>query len=171
METFSINRLSQLTGVDRRTLGKYLADFAPDKKSDKREEYSFKTAAIALSAMPSWKVANKETGEGETDPDRLDPKDRKDWYDAENKRLTYLEKCRELIPVDEVRATVAEAFKIVAFSLDTLPDRVEHEVGLHDDQLKVFLKSVDDARQSLARNLQEFLDPDGEFIEDLPDDQ
>jgi len=158
METFSQNRLAELTGVDRRTLKKYLAKYAPDKKSDTREEYSFKTAAIALSAMPSWKVSDSKGAE--TDPAKMEPKDRKDWYDAENKRLSYESSLRELIPVAEVREVVAEAFKIVTFALDTLPDRIEHQVGLQPDQLKVFLGSVDDARQSLAQNLQEFLEED-----------
>lgn len=160
METFSINRLAELTAVDRRTLKKYLSKYAPDKKSDTREEYSFKTAAIALSAMPSWKAEDAKGGE--TDPAKMDPKDRKDWYDAENKRLAYESALRELIPVDEVRETVAEAFKIVVFALDTLPDRIEHEVGLQADQLKVFLGSIDDARQSLAHNLQKYMEGEDE---------
>lgn len=164
METFSVNRLAQLTGVDRRTLIKYLVGYAPDKKSAKREEYSFKTVAIALSVMPSWKVKGVDAGGIENDPDKMDPKDRKDWYDAENKRLAYEKHCGELIPAEEVRDVVAEAFKMLVFALDTLPDRVEHEVGLQPDQLKVFLASVDDARQSLAHNLQHFLDPDGEEV-------
>jgi len=163
METFSINKLSELTGVDRRTLKKYLGKYAPDKKSDTREEYSFKTAAVALSAMPSWGVENSESGE--TDPTKMDPKDAKDWYDAQNKRLTYESSLRELIPVTEVREVVAEAFKIVVFALDTLPDRIEHEVGLQADQLKVFLGSIDDARQSLAHNLEEYLEVEDNQID------
>lgn len=160
METFSITRLSELTGVDRRTLKKYLSKYAPDKKSATREEYSFKTTAVALSAMPSWKAEGP--AEGENDPTKMDPKDAKDWYDAQNKRLTYETSMGELIPVTEVREVVAEAFKIVTFALDTLPDRVEHEVGLQADQLKVFLGSIDDARQSLALELDRYLDPEDE---------
>jgi len=164
METFSINRLHQLTGVDRRTLTKYLANVTADKKSDTREEYTFKTVAIALSAMPSWHV--DDATEAETDPRKMIPKDAKDWYDSQNKRLAYETSLGELIPVGEVRETVAEAFKIVVFALDTLPDRVEHEVGLQADQLKVFLGSIDDARQSLAHSLDKFLSAD-----DDPEDE
>jgi len=157
METFSINRLGQLTGVDRRTLKKYLAKYAPDKKSATREEYTFKTASIALSAMPSWKTAD-DTKEGESDPSKMDPKDRKDWYDAENKRLAYEASTRQLIPTGEVREVVAESLKILAFALDTLPDRLEHEVGLQADQLKPMLHVLDDARQSLAHNLEKYFE-------------
>lgn len=158
METFSLNKWSDLSGVDRRTLKKYLAKYAPDKKSGTREEYNFKTVATALSAMPSWRT--KETKGGESDPSKMDPKDRKDWYDAENKRLAYEAALGELIPVEEVRETVAEAVKILVFALDTLPDRIEHKVGLQADQLKVCISTIDDARQSLAHELSKYLEDD-----------
>ena len=165
METFSQNRWCELSGVDRRTMKKYLENFAPDKKAGKREQYTFKTVAMALSAMPSWKIQDK-SGATEVDPNKLDPADRKNWYEAENKRLAYEEKVGELIPSEEVRTTVAEAIKIVVFALDVLPDKLEHEVGLATDQMRICLAAVDEARQSIAQELEAYLTIDTQEIED-----
>ena len=172
METFSINRLAELTGVDRRTVKKYLSNYAPDKSVGKREEYTIKTLCRALAPLLGdgpTRRGGDDSEEGGRDPSAMDPKDQKDWYDAQNKRIDYEAKCRKLIPADEVLKVVSETAKILVFGLDTVSDRIELEVGLAPDQRRVFMEQMDESRYNISHELGRYLR--GELPEEFEEEE
>jgi len=68
--------------------------------------------------------------DGEKDPEAMAPKDRKDWYDGELRRLQLLIEKGELVPSTDVRDRLSEVFKTIKAFLQTLADVLERDVGL-----------------------------------------
>lgn len=81
------------------------------------------------------------------------PKDRKDWYDSELRRLEYEQKTGVLVAADDMRTTVAEALKPVMLGLETLTDVVERDAGLTPEQATVIQREIDRMRDALYRDL------------------
>ena len=143
-----------LGGVDRKTVDKYLKEIDPDDEKGSHPKWYIRTVVKAMLPYLNRKYAFDQPGD--IDPDRLEPKDRKDHYDAENKRLAYESSMRTLIPVEEVRGSFSGACKVFATSLDNLPDILKKEAGLTDEQYDVLNVSLDEAREKMFFDLSEY---------------
>lgn len=151
---WSINRIAQCFGMARDTVTRKLRNAgvpAAGKRSG-HPVYALRDVAPALFADSVGYTGGED---GEQDPNRMPPKDRKDWYDSENKRLKYEQDIGQLIPADDVAAALAETFKKIALSLDTMVDVIERDAGLDGKQLEVMQRIIDNARATLAGELQE----------------
>lgn len=142
---FSINRLSQVTGMARNTITARVHGIKPAGIRNGHPVYSMRDVGPALYG-----------GEGSinvTDPKDLAPKDRKDYYDSELKRLAYEQDLKQLLKAEDVRAEWAEALKQIMLSLDTLVDVIERDAGLTPEQASILQRVIDKQRDQLYRQL------------------
>lgn len=100
------------------------------------------------------------------DPEQMEPKERKDWYQSENERLKLEKEQRKLVPVDEVVFVYSSMRKAVVQVLETIPDILERDCGLTPHAVGMVQKSIDDLRYTLqektyAACAAELMDNDG----------
>jgi hypothetical protein len=98
---------------------------------------------------------------GNVDPERMDPYRRKAYLDGELNRLTLEQKAGRLLPVEELQAEEARAFKILARFAETAPDRLERDGVLSGPALLRFEEVLAAAMSELADELSRRDAPDG----------
>lgn len=116
--------------IDRRTVDKVIKDVVPSGTVSGSPVYRMKDVAPKFAAY----MGGGQVGEV-SDPEKLDPKSRKDWYDGEDKRLTIETKKRELIPVKEMGDALAMVFDSLKTFVVTLPDVLERDCDLNKEQV------------------------------------
>ncbi len=140
---WSISRLAESFGMDRRTVTKRLreASVGPSGQRDGHDVFSLATAAAALvgRAMP----------EGGVDPRELPPLERRAFYQSENERLKVEMTTGSLVPAAEVESDYAGLVKTVAQFFDTLPDVLERDCALTGEQVLRVQEACDRVRQSM----------------------
>lgn len=101
-------------------------------------------------AAPALLDKGSASGGGEEfDPRELPPKERKDWFNSEESRLSVETKARRLIPAAEVEVEYAELVKGLVQFLDTLPDVLERRADLTPEQAVAIGEVIGDQRQAL----------------------
>ncbi len=113
------------------------------------EVYSFKDAAQRLCKPPADIIERVL---------RMHPNDlpkmlAKEWWMAENQRLTYMERKKDLWPTKEVIELAGDAFKTMRLSLMLITDAVEREAGLDDKQREVITRLVYSALEDMREKL------------------
>ncbi|ELO4939281.1 DUF1441 family protein [Escherichia coli] len=83
------------------------------------------------------------------DPSRMEPKERKDWFQSENERIKLEKEQRKLIPVDEVVIVYSSMRKAVVQVLETIPDILERDCALTPQAVGVVQHAIDDLRYTL----------------------
>lgn len=63
------------------------------------------------------------------DPEEMTPQDRKAWYDSEMVRRKLLASDRELLSLDDVESSLAQAYEIISNTLIVIPQRVAEAGG------------------------------------------
>ena len=108
----------------------------------------------------------------ETDPSKMKPADRRVHYQAEDlKEAAELKKRKNelesgaVIAAVEVERALAEAFKVIALLLDTLPDIIERDGMLAPSDIPSIITLLDGAREQLANDLSKFSDEVAEINE------
>jgi len=93
----------------------------------------------------------------ENEPNKMKPADRRTHYQAEDLKQAALLKqrkndleSRELLPSYEVQTCLAEAFKKVALTLDTLPDALERDGFIGSPDVEGTVALIDVTRTKLA---------------------
>ncbi|MGL4508400.1 MAG: DUF1441 family protein [Aeromonas sobria] len=89
------------------------------------------------------------------DPDKMDPKSRKEFFQGENERLKFQTNTKELIPSGEHRDNVAVTIKAVVSFFDSLPDKMERERIFTPEQLEILEQYCDTQRNLLFAELME----------------
>ncbi|UIN00033.1 DUF1441 family protein [Yersinia ruckeri] len=84
------------------------------------------------------------------DPNKMDPKDRKDWFDSEKGRIWLEKELRHLIPHNEVISVYSSIAKSALQVLETLPDRLERDAALSPAAVLVTQSIIDSVRDDLA---------------------
>jgi phage terminase Nu1 subunit (DNA packaging protein) len=114
-----------------------------------------------LRALAEWRYGRNATGtatEGDIDPDALDPKARLDWYRGTRERTRHQQEIGELIEAETFRTELSAVLKIVAATLEDLPDRLEREAGLPGAAVEVAIRVVDDLRERMFKRIVEVAD-------------
>lgn len=106
---------------------------------------------LDILALAEWRFTG---GAGVADDDiPQTPRERKDWYDSELKRLQFEKETGLLIASDDMRTTVAEALQPVMLGMETLTDVVERDAGLTPEQATIIHREVDRMREALYLDL------------------
>ena len=148
---FSISRLAVMFGHTRETIGRKLKETGV-KPCGKHNGYPIYNLRDVAEFTGGSYVAD-QTPFDQCDPDKLPPKDRDSWYSSENKRLNFQEKEGSLLDKNAVQETVAEVFKKVALTFDTLADVMERDVGVTPEQIDKINEVCDNIREELVASI------------------
>jgi hypothetical protein len=95
-----------------------------------------------------------------TDPDDMAPADRRLHYQAEDLKQAAQIKARrneiesgQLLEAGSVERVLAQAFKVLALTLDTLPDLLERDGLIQTSDVERIVEIVDNSRAQLAGDL------------------
>jgi hypothetical protein len=92
----------------------------------------------------------------ENDPDKMSPRNRKDWYDGENKKRDLMIRDGLLIPVQNHEREMSLVIKQFINFLDTFGDVLERDAGIGPEVLDKVQGSVDSQREILFHSLTKF---------------
>lgn len=96
------------------------------------------------------------------DPNKMTPKERKNWFDSEKGRFWLEKEMKQVVPLPEVRQQMAAIVKAITQVLEVWPDKLERDKGWSADQLNEAQDVVDEVRILLVKAIQETADDDGE---------
>ena len=145
----TINWLAGAFRLDRKTVKKRLGTLSPKQKKSTGDLYDLEQAASFL-VKPQFDI--KEYMK-KMNPNELPPMLRKEYWEAENKRVSYEERAGELWPTDSVVAVFAEAFKLIKNQVQVWVDDIERDAGLTPEQYKSLTVRVDGLREELFKTL------------------
>ncbi|MGQ8887151.1 DUF1441 family protein [Serratia ureilytica] len=141
----NINQLAAMTGLHRQTVASRLADVPlAEGSNEKKKLYQITDVIRILMDAPASPSAEHQ------DPDKMTPKERKDWFDSEKGRLWLEKEMRQVIPASDVRYQMAAVMKAVTQALETWPDKLERDRGWTPDQITEAQSVVDEIRELLA---------------------
>jgi len=146
---WSLNQLSKAFGCARETVAARLHGLKP---ADKRRGFNVYHIADAARAILE---AETPTFENIEDPDKLPPRDRLDWYKAENEKTKCLREAGDLIPAGDVAKEFARTVKACVMTLETLPDLLEMKCSVSPETVLVIESECDTARANLSNMLEE----------------
>lgn len=141
----NISQLSAVTGLHRQTVASRLANIPTAPGSNEKNKLYFLIDVIrALMETTASPVSERQ------DPNKMPPKERKDWYQSENERVKLEESTRQLIPEAEVVAVYSSMTKAVVQVLETIPDLLERDCALSPQAVSHVQNVIDDLRFTLA---------------------
>lgn len=108
-----------------------------------------------LRDVAEWRYAGTSAHDPDevTDPESMPPRDRKDWYDGEEKRIRVEKERGTLVSADIYREEMSRVLKEIAITLETLPDVLERKCNLSPDAVLIMQKILDDQRTQLANRI------------------
>lgn len=145
---WNLTRISEAFGLSRDTVRKRLRE-AGVQPADKRGN----APVYRLSDVGPALFANEMTMNSEYTPDKMAPKDRKEWFQSENERVKFQTNVGDLIPVGQHRDDLAFVFKKVGSFFDSLPDKMERQRMFTPEQLVALERAGDDLREMLYQQL------------------
>ena len=108
---------------------------------------------IDILEVAEWRFSGRADNNGEIDPERLTPSDRKAWYEGEARRRDLQERDRELIPAIEVEQAIRTAFAAIGQSLRSIPDNLERRIGISPAVAEQIEEILDEEMTALADRL------------------
>lgn len=145
------NTLCEFFGVNLSTVDAWIRkDIPAIQRGRKGAPWVFDLRAVA-----EWYFSSPagETEDGETDPERMDPRDRKDWYDGEAKRRAIAKEAAELMTIEDYMEGQSMLLKEIAASLETLPDLLERRCNLKPDAIMLVREVLDGHRTEVANRM------------------
>lgn len=145
---WTINSLSEELGVDRASLARKLRDLEP-KDSKLRSN----GAAVKYYELTDVLDHLNNGGKSSKNPDEMPPKDRLDWYKGNREKKRDQQEAGDLIPAATMERTLADALKIVAVTLEALPDVLERDCGIDGKTVTKAQEVIDRLREDLHERL------------------
>ena len=133
--------------MSRNTVSKRLREknVQPSSKQSGSFVYHLKDAGPALFASEGGVSVGAFS-----EPDKMPPNMRKDWFQSENERVKLEKSLGLLCDSEDVARNLALQAKAVIQVLETLPDILERDCGLQPNQVMKVQRSIDDLRDNLA---------------------
>lgn len=142
---FNINQLAGMTELHRQTVANRLKDVPLAPGSNQKNKLYLLTDVIKILMTQPMSEAG-----GHQDPNKMTPKERKDWFDSEKGRIWLEKELRHLIPHNEVISVYSSVAKSALQVLETLPDRLERDAALSPAAVLVTQTIIDSVRDDLA---------------------
>lgn len=143
--------------IDRKRITRLITGISPDGQVN--DQYD---GWYLITVIPVIYGLNKEgKEEGRTNPDKMDPKSRKDWYDGTDTKIKLEEKTSLVIPAEEVRRGMATLANDIVQEFEKLPQLFEHDCGFDADVIQIARDAVDRVRM-MAKHATNFLDQLGD---------
>lgn len=153
---WNITRLAEAFGLHRDTVRKRLKEnqVKPVKKSKGVDLYALSDIGPAL-----FSAEATNQSEDDYDPNKMVPKDRKDFFQSERERLKYETEIGELIPDGDYRLDLAATLKYLVSAFESLPDNLERRYKMSPEALEYIEAWADESRTYLYHGLLE-VEPD-----------
>lgn len=150
VKSFTINSLATELGMDRRALTRKLQGLTPAESIAKgaRTEHRYRLADVVAHL-----IARATPERSAADPDQMTPKDRLDHFRAERERTKHMEEAGQLIRAADYERALSSALKIVAVTLESLPDVLERDAGIDGAAVERCQIVIDRVREDLYRQL------------------
>ncbi|ACF89789.1 DUF1441 family protein [Salmonella enterica subsp. enterica] len=144
---WSIAKIAEAFALDRKAVKRKLLDANIPVANTIRGNpvYNLRDVGPALFGSPA-----SADPDDIHDPSKMEPKDRKDWFQSENERVKLEVSTRQLVHGDEVREQLSCIVKAVTQVLDTWPDKLERDKGWNVAQIDEAQSMVDELRDTLA---------------------
>ncbi|HCB8126564.1 TPA: DUF1441 family protein [Escherichia coli] len=144
----NINQIASLTDLHRQTVAARLSGvpLAPGS-NPKLKLYSVVDILTTL--------LTRTTDPAKINVDELLPTDRKAWFQSERERLKFEIETATLIPASDVTREFATMAKAVVQVLETLPDILERDCGLHPAAVARVQTIIDDLRDQIAQRVEQ----------------
>jgi hypothetical protein len=154
--SWNITRIAEAFDFSRDTVRKRLreAGIRPTGKRGGNPVYALADAARALFENES----RAELPEFQN-PEKMAPKDRKEWYQSENERVKFMTDAKQLIPEPEHRQDLYDAFSAVVSFFENIPDKMERTGLFSPEQLELLEAESDNFRNQLYVRVKE-VEPD-----------
>ena len=148
-----VNRgeLADLLGVARTTVDAMVRAGMPVMERPGRGRPS----AFDLLAVLRWRYEARTVAATE-DPEALEPRDRKAWYEGESKRREIAERDMELIPATEAEAAVTAAHSAITSMVQAIPGDLQDRADLTAEQVQGARQIIGEALVDLTDRLQTF---------------
>lgn len=147
------------------TVAKRLQGILPIERIGPTDYYRLADVCELKDVRVEAGIADPEE-ENITDPDKMPPDKRRLFYQAEDLRQAAELKARKnaiesgrLLEATHVERTIAEAFKTLALTLDTLPDLFERDGLIQTADVERVIEIVDNSRNQLATDLTKLSPP------------
>ncbi|MBP1015906.1 DUF1441 family protein [Serratia fonticola] len=144
---WSVAKIAEAFGLNRGTVKKRLMEANVPIASTVRGNpvYALRDIGPAL-----YGAAEEKDPDFIHDPSKMDPKDRKDWFQSENERVKLETSLGQLMPAPDAHREMSLIVKAVSQVLDTWPDVLERDRGWRPEQINEAQAVVDEIRELLA---------------------
>lgn len=149
---WSIAKIAEAFGMDRKAVKRRLLDANIPVAATTRGNPVYALRDVGPALFGTDISADPEDIHN---PARMDPKDRKDWFQSENERVKLETSLRQLVPASDVHREMALTVKIITQVLDTWPDKLERDRGWKPAQIAEAQAAIDDIREALSAELRE----------------
>jgi len=150
---YSLSQLATIFGIARETVSKRLQRQSVVPSDERRGHPVYHIASASRAIIEG---ENPETNfDWNSNPEKMHPKDRKDWYQSEKFRKELEKEDKITIHSAEHELVLSDILKIQLRVMDTLEDMLERE-GVEVDVLAKVSRSVDKAKNDLADKLEEY---------------
>jgi phage terminase Nu1 subunit (DNA packaging protein) len=140
--------LANWFGVSLTTADQWLRRGCPYlQRGERGKEWRFDYLAVA-----KWKYGVTDAA-ADDDPEKLNPKERLDWYRGTRERTRHQQEIGELIPAAEYEQALSSSLKQVAVTLESLPDLLERDAGLPGPAVEKAIIIIDALRERLYKAL------------------
>lgn len=146
---FSISQIAEGLGADRKTVARRLAESGA-QPSSKRAGYPVYSLQTVIDAMAGHANQNA-TG---SDPDRMQPFQRRAWFQSELARLDLETAKGDLMRREHVAAAIGAIFGPMVRELETLSDRAERDLRISCELVEYIRREVRNIRLGMARALE-----------------
>ena len=140
---WNISRLAEAFGLHRDTVRKRLteANVIPSGIRSGVSVYSLKDAGPA--------IFGERFAGAKSDPDDMQPQERRAWFQSENERVKLEVELRQLVRAEEAHKEMSRLAKAVASGLDSLSDMLERDAGLPPEAIELVEKTTDALREQM----------------------
>lgn len=142
------------------TVGKRIKGIEPLMRKGTTDYYRLRDVCDLKDVRELVVKPADEEQENISDPDKMAPDKRRLFYQAEDLRQAAELKARKnaieagkLLEAAHVERVIAEAFKTMALTLDTLPDLFERDGLIQSSDVQRVIEIVDSSRNQLANDL------------------
>jgi hypothetical protein len=149
--SWSLNQLAREFGIARETVQARLraCDIKPSGERRGFPVYRVSEAAKAILVQP------QSIGAAMSDPDRMTPKERSDWFKSENERLKYERDSGIAVDSNAAREQMAVIAKTGLQVLETLPDILERDFAIDAKIISSVEAKIDVLREQWANLIDE----------------
>lgn len=146
---WSLNQLSKEFGIARETVGSRIRQ-AGIQPSGKRNNYPvYRVCDVAEAIL----VPQTSLGGLTNNPEKMSPKERRDWYEGCNAKDKHDAHSGVTLSVEVHRERLSDSYKICLQAIETLPDTLERDFNFEPEIIEKVESRIDALRVDIYDKL------------------